>query len=255
MYPVSYEADVVERRNRLSTFFRFLLILPHTIVLYVYGIGAFFGAVAAWFALLFTGRYPERLYDVLAGVTRYSTRYYAYYWLAADPFPPFDLGVHDEYPARLRIAPPKPEYRRLRVLFRIFLAIPVWIIAYALQIVAQLAAIGAWFHILFTGRQHPGLQSAINLGVAYQSKALAYTLLLTEDWPPFSEPGELEAGPDRGILEVPAERPAAVATGTPDAHEPSAPGPLSERPDTGDTTPPHGDKLRGGQRREGEDPR
>ena len=185
-YPVRYEADYAERRSRLTTFFRLLLAIPHLIVITVYGFLAFFAIVVAWFALLFTARWPRGLYDFLAGVLRYSARLYGYLHLATDAYPPFDLGEHYEYPIRLRIEPPRESYSRIKVFFRWLLAIPVAIIAYALYLVAELGSLIAWFAIVITGKQPAGLQSMINLGVAYYVRSGAYFALITEDWPPFN---------------------------------------------------------------------
>ena len=60
MYPVSYAADyAAEGRNRLTTFFRSIVAIPWLVVAYLYGIGASIVVVLAWFAMVFTGRYPE----------------------------------------------------------------------------------------------------------------------------------------------------------------------------------------------------
>ena len=67
-YPVTFKADYVEKRSRLTTFFRLLLAIPHLIVLYFYGLAAGVVVIVAWFALLFTGRYPQGMYDFVAGV-------------------------------------------------------------------------------------------------------------------------------------------------------------------------------------------
>jgi Domain of unknown function (DUF4389) len=188
-YPAKYEADYVERRSRLSTFFRWLLAIPHLLVLTVYGLLAYVAVIVAWFVLLFTARWPKALYDFVAGVLRYATRVYGYLHLATDAYPPFDLGEHDEYPIRLKLAPPQESYSRLKVLFRILLAIPVAIIAYALYLVANLGALISWFAIVITGKQPQSLQSMINLGVAYYVRSAAYFALVTEDWPPFNAEG------------------------------------------------------------------
>jgi len=185
-YPVVYEADYVEKRSRLTTFFRYFLMIPHFIVLIVLEIGLAFAVFIAWFALLFTGRWPQGLYDFTAGVLRYMTRLNAYMYLAADPYPPFDMQEHPEYPIRLRVAPPKESYSRVKVFFRGLLAIPVMLIYYALSLVMQIGAFLSWFVIVFTGKQPEGLQNMINLGVGYGARGYAYMLLLTEDFPPFS---------------------------------------------------------------------
>jgi len=65
-YPVTFEADYEEQRNRLTTFFRLILMIPVAIVLYVFGIVASIAIVIAWFAIVITGRYPQGLYSFVA---------------------------------------------------------------------------------------------------------------------------------------------------------------------------------------------
>jgi Domain of unknown function (DUF4389) len=73
-YPVTFEVDYLERRNRLTTFFRLLLTIPVAIVLYVFGIVAGIAIVIAWFAIVITGRYPKGLYDFVADFNRFVAR-------------------------------------------------------------------------------------------------------------------------------------------------------------------------------------
>ena len=191
----TFHADYVEKRSRLSTFFRALLAIPHAIVLYVWGIVAGIAIVIAWFALLFTARYPRGLFDFVAAFVRFSTAFYAYLYLLTDRFPPFSGDTRD-YPVRLEIGPPQDHYDRVKVLFRIVLAIPVAIVLYVMQIIAQLGALFAWFAIVILGRQPKGLQDMIVLGTSYQQRATAYLALLTERWPAFTdEPPTLEPPP------------------------------------------------------------
>jgi hypothetical protein len=202
-YPVTFKADYVEKRSRLTTFFRLLLAIPHIIFLYFYGLAAGVVVIVAWFALLFTGRYPQGMYDFVAGSLRYSTRVYGYLWLLTDEYPPFSGSADTLYPVDLNIGPPKSEYSRLKVLFRIILAIPVLIIHYAMQIVAEVGALIAWFAIVALGRQPKGLQDMIVLGTSYQQRAYAYLALITEDWPPFTDEttgDRVEAAPAFGAL-------------------------------------------------------
>ena len=88
-YPVTFEADYVERRSRLTAFFRLILAIPLFIWLYIYGDRrAAIVLVIAWFAIVITGRYPRGLYDFVAGFTRFITRVTAYTALLCDPYPP-----------------------------------------------------------------------------------------------------------------------------------------------------------------------
>jgi hypothetical protein len=71
---------------------KWFLAIPHYIVLFFLHIGVFFAVVIAWFAILFTGRYPRRLFDFVEGVYRWSNRVYAYaFLLVTDKYPPFSL--------------------------------------------------------------------------------------------------------------------------------------------------------------------
>jgi hypothetical protein len=84
--------DAERDLNRWLPLVKWLLAIPHYIVLFFLGIGAFFAVVAAWFAILFTGRYPRGLFDYVVGVIRWSLRVQAYATLLiTDRYPPFSL--------------------------------------------------------------------------------------------------------------------------------------------------------------------
>lgn len=185
-YPIDYQADFAEQRSRLTTFFRSILAIPVYLVAFVYGIGACVATVLAWFALVFTGRYPAGLYNYNAGVLRYFNRLNAYTRFLTDVYPPFDMAEHPEYPVRATVAPQQESYSRVKVLFRAILAIPVLLINYALNILANVCALLSFLVIVVTGKQVQGLQDALNLSTAYGTRGGGYLLLLTEDWPPFS---------------------------------------------------------------------
>jgi hypothetical protein len=84
-------ASETEGRNRLTIFFRLLLAIPHIIVISLIGIVAFFVFVIAWFAVLFTGRWPAGLRNFVIGLTRWVTRLNAYMYLLTDKYPPFSF--------------------------------------------------------------------------------------------------------------------------------------------------------------------
>ena len=84
--------DVPEDLNRWLPLVKWLLAIPHYIVLFFLGIAAFVSVVIAWFAILFTGRYPRGLFDFVVGVGRWSVRVAAYaFLLTTDRYPPFSL--------------------------------------------------------------------------------------------------------------------------------------------------------------------
>src|SRR5438477_3576747 len=105
-YPVSLEIDFSVSRNRLTTFFRYILAIPQLIFLSLYGIVWLVVVVIAWFALLFTARWPRSLYDFGVDYSRYAARVSAYLFLAVDAYPPFSGADDPGYPVRLQIAPP-----------------------------------------------------------------------------------------------------------------------------------------------------
>ena len=83
-----------ERLNRWLPLVKWLLAIPHYIVLFFLYIGALFALIGAWFAVLFTGRYPRGIFDYLVGVGRWSNRVTAYaFILATDEYPPFSLSA------------------------------------------------------------------------------------------------------------------------------------------------------------------
>ena len=84
--------DVERDLNRWLPLVKWLLAIPHVIVLFVLSIGAFFAVVIAWFAILFTGQYPRGLFDFVVGVARWWLRVQAYAsLLVTDRYPPFSF--------------------------------------------------------------------------------------------------------------------------------------------------------------------
>lgn len=191
MYPVSYEADIpLEGRNRLTTFFRYFTAIPILLVAAVYGIIGYFAAIVAWFSIVFTGKYPEGIYDFNVKVLRILTRANSYFNLAVDDYPPFNGDDDPAYAIRVGVAPPLDKYNRWKTGLRLLIGIPVLLLAYVWAIIVSVVAFIAWFAILFTGKLPDGLASPLQGGLAYQAKANAYYyLLLTEDYPPFTEEG------------------------------------------------------------------
>jgi len=193
-YPVTFQADYVERRNRLTAFFRLILAIPALIWLYLYGIAAGIAIVIAWFAIVITGRYPQGLYDFVAGFTRLLTRVTAYAALLCDPYPPFSGAATPDYPVRMEFAGPLERYSRPRTLFRIILAIPVLVLRYVMGLLLEIGAVGAWVVILITGKMPRGLFDLMVLANSYTARSDAYLYLLTETYPPFQDEETRAAG-------------------------------------------------------------
>jgi hypothetical protein len=96
-YPTVFWVDYPARQSRLSVFFRYLLLLPLYFMLQFAIFPWLAVVVIAWFAILFTGRYPEGLRRLMIGLNRWLLRVQAYALLLRDEFPGFTLGF-DELP-------------------------------------------------------------------------------------------------------------------------------------------------------------
>jgi len=91
-YPLRFlTSDETENRNRLTTFFRLFMVIPHLFVLAFIGIAASVVLVIAWFAALIVGYVPAGMHGFLAGYNRWSARVNAYFDLLTDVYPPFSL--------------------------------------------------------------------------------------------------------------------------------------------------------------------
>jgi uncharacterized membrane protein len=189
MYPVTYEADYVRERDRLTTFFRLILAIPWLIVATIYSVAVFFTVLAAWFALLFTGRYPEGLYSFNSGALRFFMRVGGWFSLQTDPWPPFGFGADPTYPIRVQISPRAESQSRLKALGRIVLAIPLFFVSLGISYIQQGAAFVAWLTIVFRGYQPAAVHNALAYSLAWSTRAGAYIFLLRDEYPPVGNEG------------------------------------------------------------------
>lgn len=204
MHPVNVDIDFALERNRLTAFFRLLLAIPWLLWAYVYGLAALIGAVIAWFALMFTGRYPQSLYEFICGFIRYAVRLAAFLALANDSFPPFGGGAQAEYPVRVELAPRQESYSRAKTFFKLLLYIPQALIGSGAQSLVSAAAIIGWFRIVFTGKQSATAHDALLVGLSYSVRATSFLLLVTE-----IHPRLLDVTPPRYPADTPALLPTA----------------------------------------------
>ena len=89
--PLTFEVDRQQTYSRWLPFVKWLLVLPHTVVLMALGVAGFFVYLFVFFAVLVTGRYPRGGFDFLVGVGRWTARASAYAGLLTDRYPPFSL--------------------------------------------------------------------------------------------------------------------------------------------------------------------
>jgi hypothetical protein len=203
-YPVDLRAELDEPLSRWLWIVKWFLAIPHAIILGFLWL-AFLGlTVVAFFAILFTGRYPRAIFDFNVGVLRWSWRvgYYAWAALGTDRYPPFALRPDPSYPADLDV--PYPErLSRVKVLFKWWLLV--------LPHLAVLAAFFGWWNaawtwgsssvqapgllavlvlvagvtLLFTGR-YPRDVYELVIGIGRWSiRVAAYMGLMRDEYPPF----------------------------------------------------------------------
>jgi hypothetical protein len=188
-YPIDFQVDYPENGiARWRPFVHWLLVIPHYVVLLFVLIGALFAWIGAFFAILVTGRYPEGLFNFLAGTLHWGNRVNGYTYWMTEQYPPFSLGPEPEYPVRTRIDyPPDGKIARWRPLVHWLLVIPHTIIIYFLFIAEYIVILIAFFAILFT-RQWPRSMFDFTVGIMrWRTRVNAYgSLWMTEQYPPFS---------------------------------------------------------------------
>lgn len=231
MYPVIYEADYQERPNRWKTGFRFILVIPWLILLrYIYPIAAGVIVFIAWFALLFTARYPKWAYEFLVGFIRFQARVNAFTAIQTDAWPSFGFDHDPGYPIRVQVEPALERYSRVRVFFRAFLLIPAFLVGALMGYLVLLASVISWFTIVFRGYQPPGMHNALSVGIAYATRLTAYSLLLTEKLPPVSDQGIAPTRISGAVTPALAEASPATAPAAPSALEGRPPPPETATP-------------------------
>ncbi len=204
-YPVRVDAALDPAVSRWLWLFKWLLLIPHFVVLAFLWLFFVILSIVAFFAILITARYPRGIFDFNAGVLRWTWRvhYYAIGAFATDRYPPFRLDEDPAYPAHFHVDYPERLSRGLVLVKWWLLAIPQYVI------VGILTGSGAWF-TLDAGEHSsswPGLIavlaifSAIALLVTgryprqifdfvvelnrWVLRVAAYAALMTDEYPPF----------------------------------------------------------------------
>ncbi|MFB7373073.1 DUF4389 domain-containing protein [Streptomyces sp. NPDC056222] len=195
--PVTVTARLDTPLSRWLWLVKWLLVIPHWIVLIFLWIAFLIVTVIAFFAILFTERYPRPLFDFNLGVLRWSWRvsYYSYSALGTDRYPPFSLGPEPDYPARLDIAYPERLSRGLVLVKWWLLAIPHYLVIaiFAGGMRASwwsgglitLLTLFAAIALAFTGR-YPRDLFVLVVGLnRWVLRVAAYAGLMTDAYPPF----------------------------------------------------------------------
>lgn len=195
-YPVSVKGELTAPPARGWWLIKWLLAIPHYVILACLWIAFVVVCIVAFFGILFTGKYPRSLFDFNAGVLRWSWRvgFYSYQALGTDKYPPFTLASVD-YPADLEIPYPRKLSRGLVLVKWWLLAIPHYIIVGIFQgggyggnggggLTFILALFGA-IAVLCTGKYPPDIFNLVVGTNRWSYRVAAYASLMTDRYPPF----------------------------------------------------------------------
>ena len=238
IYPVRLEGDPDLQLSRWLWLVKWLLAIPHYIVLALLWLTLLVLTVVAFFAILVTGRYPRGIFDFNVGVLRWTWRvaYYSYGALGTDRYPPFTLDDVPDYPARLDIPYPERLSRGLVLVKWWLLAIPhyivvgillgggsyvasrvddwVWTFGFETGLIGVLVLFAA-IALLFIGTYPRGIFDLV-LGLdRWVARVAAYVLLMRDEYPPFRlDQGGADASVvvyDPAATAAPTEQATAVA--------------------------------------------
>jgi hypothetical protein len=223
-HPVRVEGRLDPQVSRWLWLVKWLLAIPHYIVLFFLFIAFFLLTIVAFFAILFTARYPRGIFDFNVGVLRWGWRvaFYSYGALGTDRYPPFTIAEVPNYPARLEVAYPERLSRGLVLVKWWLLVLPHYLL------LSVFLGGGGWFTwkgswggdgdqygprgggpglilllvvfaaiaLLFTTRYPRGIFHFV-LGLdRWVLRVVGYAALMTDSYPPFRlDQGEEEPGP------------------------------------------------------------
>jgi hypothetical protein len=229
-YPLRVRGELTEPLSRWLWLVKWVLLIPHIIVLIFLWVAFAVVTVIAFFAILFTGRYPHGLFSFNRGVLRWSWRvsFYGYSALGTDRYPPFSLGEVPDYPATLELDYPARLSRGLVLVKWWLLALPHYLILAALAGATwtvnestetggigllTLAVLFVGIALLFGNRYPRGLFDLV-MGVnRWGLRVAVYATLMTDAYPPFRLD---QGGQDAAVPPAPEPKPAApvAASGT-----------------------------------------
>lgn len=183
-YPVTYDVQYPAELSRWLIFVKWLLAIPHLIIVALLGLAVWLITFVAFFAILFTGRYPRGLFDFVVNANRWSANMTAYVYLLRDDYPPFswDAGL---YPVTYEVEYPE-QLSRWLIFVKWLLAIPHFIVLYLVLLVAELVLFISFFAILFTKQFPEGMFKFVVGAMRWGMRVSAYTSLLRDEYPPFS---------------------------------------------------------------------
>ena len=188
-HPVRVELVAPNTIARWRPFLHFFMAIPHFII--NQALSALSGVITfiAFFAILFTKRYPEGLFNVAVMAQRYSWRVVSFALFMREAYPPFEFSSEPEDPetdpARYSILYPG-EMSRWLPFVKFFLAIPHFFVLLVLFVGGFAVMFLSFFAVLFTGKYPEGLRNYMVGVTRWSARVSAYVGLMTDDYPPFS---------------------------------------------------------------------
>lgn len=184
-HPVRFDVEYPEKLSRLLIFVKWLLAIPHFLILYALTLVMYVIIFIAFFSILFTKKFPRGLFDFAVNILRWQANVYTYLLLLRDEYPPFSWEP-GQYPVTLEVDYPD-QLSRFGPWYKWLLVIPNIIALYFVLLVAYLLIFVAWFAILFTGRFPEGMFNFVVGALRWSFRSTAYAFyLLTDKYPPFS---------------------------------------------------------------------
>jgi hypothetical protein len=193
------------KRWRLTVALRWILALPHLLVLGVWQYLLVPVGLVNWVIALVKGRPAVGLSAWASRFVRLQTHVYAYVYLVSDRYPPF-RGWAGTYPVDLAIDPPGRQ-ARWKTLLRIVLVIPAWVLTTVLQYVLIVVSFLGAVYALFMGRYPKGFRDLSAYALRYSAQTWGYLLLLTDHYPTLAS----------GTEQPPQSRPGATSQSAPSA--------------------------------------
>jgi hypothetical protein len=207
-HPVRVYGALDPALSRWLWLVKWLLAIPHFVVLFFLFIAFFLLTIVALFAILFTGRYPRSIFDFNLGVLRWGWRvaFYSYGALGTDRYPPFTLGPEPDYPATLEVPYPEELSRGLVLVKWWLLAIPHYLLVGIFVGGGWWASSGSWedegrgggtpglstllvlfagIALLFMARYPRGIFEFVMGLNRWVLRVVGYAALMTDAYPPF----------------------------------------------------------------------
>jgi len=196
-YPVTLDVPRPEKQSRITNFplgigllIRYILLIPHLIVLMFLGLAAGVVGFIADFAILFTGNYPLGMFNFVKGVQRWGLNVSAYIYHLRDEYPPFSMD-DGKYSLEYEVAYPTSLSRILNfpilgTYIKFLLALPHFIVLFFLGLAVYVVLFIATFAILFTGSFPEGMHRFVVGFVRWSQRVNVYVASMTDKYPPFS---------------------------------------------------------------------